>query len=92
MDLVRLMAAIALCVCTTQTWASEDAKLPQVEPPGRHQEVICRKERVLGTHFRRRVCRTRAQIDQDREHARRRMQEGDRYNQATRTSTSPRGG
>jgi hypothetical protein len=86
----QLITAIIVCCCATPTWAS-DAKPPQIEPAGKHQQVICKREKVLGSYIRRRVCRTRAQINQDREYARRRMQEGDRFIQATRTIMAPRG-
>jgi hypothetical protein len=84
------VAAIVVCCCAAPAWAS-DTKPLQIEPAGKQQQVICRREKVLGSHIRKRVCRTRAQIDQDRAHARRRIQERDQFIQATRNIMAPRG-
>jgi TolA-binding protein len=37
-------------------------------------KVVCRREQVLGTHFKKRVCRTVEQIEKDRQNAREEIQ------------------
>ena len=40
------------------------------------EEVICRKEQVIGSRIPKKVCRTRGQIEQDRKEAQRYMKSG----------------
>ncbi len=48
------------------------------------QHVVCKRERIMGSHIAQRVCRTVAQIETDREDARRTMDQ--------RRSVNTRGG
>ena len=63
--------------------ASEpDAKEYKIGSPGETPQVVCRKEKVVGSHFRRRVCRTRTMIVEDRKEAQRLIREDARLIQA----------
>ncbi len=65
-----------------QGWAQDEtvdvAGESEIEPPV-EQRVICRKVVVTGTHFKKRVCRTQAMIDQEAEDAKQFMIDAARY-------------
>jgi predicted secreted protein len=63
---VLLLSALG---ATVGSAASGDPKIASQEPV-RPQRVVCRREAVTGSHFKRRVCRTESQIHQDRVEAR----------------------
>ena len=88
-----ILVLLGMCCWATPTWGSEaePAGVPQAEVPAKKSEVVCRRERVLGTHFKKRVCRTRAQIDEDQKNAQRHAREADRYHDATRVQSMPSG-
>jgi hypothetical protein len=54
----------------TEGDSPEQAAPAAVELP-KKETVICRREPVLGSHFSKRICRTRAQMDAEREGAQR---------------------
>jgi invasion protein IalB len=67
-----LAAATLLASGPTATGASTAAASPTAPAPAdkakaKGDEVICRSEQVLGTRFPKRVCRTRASIEAQRE-------------------------
>jgi hypothetical protein len=88
-----ILVLLGVCCWAAPTWGSEaeSTGVPQAEAPAQKPEVVCRRERVLGTHFKKRVCRTRTQIDEDQKNAQRHVREADRYRDATRVQTMPSG-
>lgn len=54
---------------TVGSAASSDPRVATPEPV-RPERVVCRREAVTGSHFKRRVCRTESQIQRDRIDAR----------------------
>ncbi len=88
-----ILVLLGMCCWATPTWGSEaePTGVPQAEVPAQKSEVVCRRERVLGTHFKKRVCRTRTQIDEDQKNAQRHVRDADRYRDATRVQTMPSG-
>ena len=58
----------ALAACSANDTAPDDGLVynePVVDP----NQVVCKRQRVAGSHIPRRVCRTQAQIENDREAA-----------------------
>lgn len=55
----------------TDTQVAEAVKDHNETVADAKEKVICTRESVLGTHFSRRICRTVRQIEEDRETARR---------------------
>jgi hypothetical protein len=88
-----ILVLLGVCCWAAPTWGSEaeSTGVPQAEAPAQKPEVVCRRERVLGTHFKKRVCRTRTQIDEDQKNAQRHVRDADRYHDATRVQTMPSG-
>ena len=88
-----ILVVLGVCCWAAPTWGSEaeSTGVPQAEAPAQKPEVVCRRERVLGTHFKKRVCRTRTQIDEDQKNAQRHVREADRYRDATRVQSMPSG-
>ena len=76
-----LTTAAILCYCTTPAWGA-DAKSELIVEPTADQRVICKRVRVTGTHFKRRVCQTQAAIDLAKKEAKRFMDDAVRYEQA----------
>ena len=57
-----------LVACSANDTVPDDG-LVYNEPAMDPNQVICKRQRPAGSHIPRRVCRTRAQIEQDREAA-----------------------
>ena len=74
MDRQVLMVAACLCCYASGTWAADPKDHPIIKPT-REEQVVCHRERVTGTHFRVRVCRTQAMIDQERADAKQFMRD-----------------
>ncbi|MDG2376420.1 MAG: hypothetical protein P8M18_08725 [Woeseiaceae bacterium] len=58
----------ALAACSANDPAPDDGLVynePAIDP----NQVVCQRQRVAGSHIPRRVCRTQAQIENDREAA-----------------------
>jgi hypothetical protein len=58
-----------LLLCTGAAASTEEADRAKTEPalkPDASNELVCRREPVLGSHMTRRVCRTRAQMETER--------------------------
>jgi len=60
----EVLASGAESVDTAAPSPERVAELASAESP---DDVICRREKVTGSHFARKVCRTRAQIEAERE-------------------------
>jgi hypothetical protein len=43
-----------------------EAPAPRAEP-AKGEELVCKRERVVGSHIAKRTCRTRAQVEAERE-------------------------
>lgn len=52
--------------------ASEDQQATP-DKPVREERVVCTRETITGSHFKRKVCRTESQMQRDRVNARREM-------------------
>ncbi len=78
------LAAAASCAIPLLNAAPGDTGEPSADPAPEEVRVICRRERVTGTHFRRRVCRTPEQIEQDRQGVAEYMEEARRIEEAER--------
>jgi hypothetical protein len=66
---VRALAA-SLLACGLSLAAPISAEEPAPAPragPARGEELVCKRERVVGSHIPRRTCRTRAQVQAERE-------------------------
>lgn len=62
----------ALFAALTLTLAVSPAEPGQGEEPApastrERDDLVCKRERVIGSHIRKRTCRTRAQIEAERE-------------------------
>ena len=68
--LFRIFVALAFAVCVAGC-ASSDTQPPDQMADG--SEVICKREKVTGSHRSTRVCRTQAEIDASREASKRAM-------------------
>lgn len=60
---------LSALVPTAGSAASGDPTITS-QIPVRPERLVCRREPVTGSHFKRRVCRTESQIRQDRAEAR----------------------
>ena len=78
---IMFVTAAISCCYITQAWGAEAESKPAVEPVP-EQRVICKRERVTGSHFRQRVCRTVVEIDEAEKDAKRFMDDAIRYEQA----------
>ena len=78
-----LTVVAALCFCCTSEAAGEtektDAHGIYVPSPKLEERVVCRKETVVGSHMKRRVCRTQTLLDQQNEDAREIVRDLDLY-------------
>ena len=63
--ILRCVAALSLAVVAAAAWGDEKEA---VSDPAR-TTVVCKKEQVMGTRIPQRVCRTKAQIERDRQNA-----------------------
>ena len=63
-----VIALSGIVACSANETAPDDG-LVYNEPAMDPNQIICKRQRVAGSHIPRRVCRTRAQIEQDREAA-----------------------
>ena len=76
-----LITAIAMAYCAAPAWGAEARdKLVIVPPPDKI--IVCKRVRVTGTHFKKRVCRTKAMMDQDHANAKKFMDDAMRYESA----------
>ena len=90
-QLLRYLALV-LFVYATAAWGEDGSmQAPGAVKDKHDQEVVCRRVRVTGTHFKQRVCKTRGQMKAEREAARRTMEARDRYNETIRGETMPAG-
>ena len=52
---------------TEASAVANEAEVPKVASAGSPDDVICTREKVTGSHFSRKVCRTRGEIEAERE-------------------------
>ena len=74
---LRGAAVVGLCSAGV-AWADPPPSTPADGahvPPAAAQKLICKKEPVIGSNIPKRVCRTQAQIDAEREASRDSMSE-----------------
>ena len=82
-----IIAALVLCACAAPASAKDeagDATAAEADKKDK-DEMICRRVRVIGPHFKQRVCKTRGQMEAEREAAQR---QAERYNEANRAGPS----
>ncbi len=84
MHRLLIITAIVTACCAATARGADAGDEPQIEPPTPERSVVCKKVRVTGSHFKKRVCRTRATIDQERADANRFMNNAARYEEAVR--------
>lgn len=87
--LLALLPVFAACTTTPGNRSEVKETLAQIDKATEKnkevvvkvddQEVICRREHVVGTRFPQRVCKTRAQIEQERDRSQQTLQ---RHNDA----------
>lgn len=63
-----VIALLGIVSCSATDTVAEDG-LVYNEPAMDPNQLVCKRQRPVGSHIPRRVCRTRAQIEQDREAA-----------------------
>ena len=82
-----LIVALVLGACALPASAKDDAPDAAGAQTSTKDkdEMVCRRVRVTGSHFKQRVCRTRGQMEAEREAAQRQAQ---RYNEANRAGPS----
>ena len=82
-----LIAAVAVCFCCESEAAAEtkktDAHGIYVPSPKLQERVVCRKESVVGSHMKQRVCRTQTLLNRQNEDAREIVRDLDLYRDAT---------
>jgi predicted secreted protein len=61
--------------------ASEDQQATP-DKPVREERVVCTRETITGSHFKRKVCRTESQMQRDRTNARLEMEQMRAYQDA----------
>lgn len=66
--LAMAVSAVVLAACAASETVPEDSVAYQ-EPPMDPNEVVCKRQRPIGSHIPVTVCRTRAQMEADREAA-----------------------
>jgi len=71
-----LLFSVAMGVATAAA-AQDSAPLAQNTPAKDSQKRICKNERAIGSQMVKRVCRTQAEMDAQREAARRGMETND---------------
>jgi len=86
--LTAVLGCFAASILNADTTKKPTAEKRVETPAGNEVQVICRKEHVLGSHFKRRVCRTRQMIEQDKRDVTQYSQELDRMRDAERMSQS----
>jgi hypothetical protein len=62
---------------STVAFAQDAAPADKSEPAKGEQKLVCKKERSIGSQMVKRVCRTQAQVEAEREAARQGLQTGD---------------
>ncbi len=72
---------LAGCESTGPSKAEKDAELDQAisehnETATAKEKIVCKYERETGSHFKTKVCRTVAQMEEDREDARKMLDRG----------------
>ena len=82
-----LITTTFLCCYITQVWAANGEDNTAVKP-ALEQRVVCKREKVTGSHFKKRVCRTQAEIDEAKKDAKRFVDESRRYQEAVRNSAA----
>jgi hypothetical protein len=81
--LIAMSSRFALLLLTVTLGAAtvasaQDAPPPtKTEPAKAEQKLICKRERSIGSNMVKRVCRTEAQVEAEREAARQGLQTGD---------------
>jgi len=71
-----LLAIVALPgVASVQGKDGDERAGATAEPAPVRNRIVCRSERVTGSHFRQRICRTQSQIEADQEAARELLRE-----------------
>jgi len=80
-----VLLAILICGCTSQSTAPQEVTSSEEYNQGEQvavseadqakPEYICIRERDTGTHFSKRICRTKKQMEEDQEEARRVMED-----------------
>ena len=74
--LAVLAISLAMGIATAAV-AQESAPSTSSEAPKPEQKLVCKKERSIGSQMVKRVCRTQAQIEAEREAARQGMETDD---------------
>jgi hypothetical protein len=72
----QLLFTVALGAATA-AFAQEEAPPAKAEAGKSEQKLVCKKERSIGSQMVKRVCRTQAQVEAEREAARQGLQTGD---------------
>ena len=67
MNKMTLPCLVALTIAAMATAAASDYKHVVTDPV--ETKVVCKKQYVMGTRIPKRVCKTQAQIDTDRQNA-----------------------
>ena len=86
--LTAVLGCLAVPNLTADTTKTTTEAKSVETPASKEVQVVCRKEHVLGSHFKRRVCRTRQMIEQDKRDVAQYTQELQRMRDAERLSQS----
>lgn len=72
-----LAVSLAMGIATAAIAQETAPSAAPAEAPKPEQKLVCKKERSIGSQMVKRVCRTQAQIDAEREAARQGLETGD---------------